>query len=168
MRQFAQRLFSRIPRSYASLFPIVSVAVVGFISWYEATQGGHSSAAHTLMAILDRMDKAVATSAVFSITILEGGGMVLAQYFKEEGREDMRAEAEAAIEKTKAEAQAENEKVRAEAQAAIAKARAEAQAENEKVRAEAQAEYEKKQARIEALEKRLQESEARNGNKSEE
>ena len=109
MRQFAQRLFSRIPRSYASLFPIVSVAVVGFIAWYEATQGGHSSAAHTLMAILDRMDKAVATAAVFSITILEGGGMVLAHYFKEEGREESRAE----IERIKAEAQANDEKKQA-------------------------------------------------------
>ena len=155
MRQFAQRLFSRIPRSYASLFPIVSVAVVGFIAWYEATQGGHSSAAHTLMAILSRMDKAVATSAVFSITILEGGGMVLAQYFKEEGREESRAE----IEKVRAENQkihSENQRVHAENQRV--------HAENQRVRAE----DEKKQARIEALEKRLQESEARNGNKSEE
>lgn len=109
MRQFAQRLFSRIPRSYASLFPILSVVVVGFISWYEATQGGHSSAAHTIMAILSRMDKAVATAAVFSITILEGGGMVLAKYFREEGREESRAE----IERVKAEAQANDEKKQA-------------------------------------------------------
>ena len=136
MRQFAQRLFSRIPRSYASLFPIVSVAVVGFIAWYEATQGGHSSAAHTLMAILDRMDKAVATSAVFSITILEGGGMVLAKYFREEGEAT-----------------------------GLEKGREESRAEIERIKAEAQANDEKNQARIEELEKLLQESESRNGNK---
>ena len=121
MRQFAQRLFSRIPRSYASLFPILSVVVVGFISWYEATQGGHSSAAQTLMAILGRMDKAVAAAAVFSITILEGGGMVLAKYFREEGEA-------IGLEKGREESRAE----------------------------------------IEALRKRVQELEARNGNKSEE
>ena len=141
MRQFAKRLFSRISLSYASLFPIVSVAVVGFIAWYEATQGGHSSAAHTLMAILSRMDKAVATAAVFSITILEGGGMVLAKYFREEGEE-------IGLAKGREESRAEIEKV---------------QAENQRVRAE----DEKKQARIEELQKLLQESEARNGNKPE-
>lgn len=156
MRQFAQRLFSKIPRSYASLFPILSVAVVGFISWYEATQGGHSSAAHTLMAILSRMDKAVATAAVFSITILEGGGMVLAKYFREEGEatglEKGREESRAEIERVKA----ENQRVHAENQRI--------QAENQQVRAE----KENDQARIEALQKRVQEFEARNGNKPEE
>ena len=146
MRQFAQRLFSRIPRSYASLFPILSVVVVGFISWYEATQGGHSSAAHTIMAILSRMDKAVATAAVFSITILEGGGMVLAKYFREEGEAT-------GLEKGREESRAEIERVKAENQRI--------QAENQQVRAD----KEKDQAQIEALQKRVQEFEARNGNK---
>ena len=147
MRQFAQRLFSRIPRSYASLFPILSVVVVGFIAWYEATQGGHSSAAHTLMAILSRMDKAVATAAMFSITILEGGGMVLAKYFREEGEATGLEKGEAI---------------------GLAKGREEARAEIERIRAEAQAADEKRQAENDALRKRLQEYEARNGNKQEE
>ena len=148
MRQFAQRLFSRIPRSYASLFPIVSVAVVGFISWYEATQGGHSSAAHTIMAILDRMDKAVATSAVFSITILEGGGMVLAKYFREEGEAT-------GLEKGKVIGREEG---REEGEAiGLAKGREESRAEIERVTAEK-----------EALQKIVQEYEARNGKQPEE
>ena len=54
------------------------------------------------MAIISRMDKAVATAAVFSITILEGGGMVLAKYFREEGEatglEKGRKESQAKIE----------------------------------------------------------------------
>lgn len=145
MRQFAQRLFSRIPRSYASLFPILSVAVVGFISWYEATQGGHSSAAHTIMAILSRMDKAVATAAVFSITILEGVGMVLAKYFREEGEATGLEKGEAiGREKGREEGRKEGEAI------GLAKGR------------------EESRARIEELEKILQESNSRNGNKPEE
>ena len=50
------------------------------------------------MAIIGRMDKAVATAAVFSITILEGGGMVLAKYFRDEGRDEGREESRAEIE----------------------------------------------------------------------
>ena len=40
------------------------------------------------MAILGHMDKVVAASALFSVTILEGGGMVLAKIFRDEGREE--------------------------------------------------------------------------------
>ena len=107
------------------------------------------------MAIIGRMDKAVATAAVFSITILEGGGMVLAKYFREEGREESRAEIERV--------QAENQRIHAENQKVMA--------ENQRIHAENQrvvAEKERYQSHAEALQKRLQEYEARNGNKSEE
>ena len=68
------------------------------------------------MAILGRMDKVAAAVALFSVTILEGGSMVLAKIFREEGltkgidigraegREEGRAEG---IEIGRAESQAE-------------------------------------------------------------
>ena len=37
------------------------------------------------MAILGRMDKVAAAVALFSVTILEGGSMVLAKILREEG-----------------------------------------------------------------------------------
>ncbi len=75
--------------------------------------------------------------------------MVLAHYFREDGQEEVRAEAKAAIDKARAEAR-------------VDKARAEAQAEIEKVRADAQAESDKKQAEIDALQWRLNEVQHRN------
>ena len=40
------------------------------------------------VAILGRMDKAAATAALFSVTFLEGGSMVLAHIFLEEGHKE--------------------------------------------------------------------------------
>ncbi len=92
MRRFLNRLWSRIPRSYASLFPILSIVCITFISWYEITQVTADSSAQTIMAILGRMDKAAATAALFSVTFLEGGSMVLAHIFREEGHKEGREE----------------------------------------------------------------------------
>ena len=88
MRQFISNLWSRIPRSYAIVFPIVSVICIAFVSWYEVTQVTADTPAETIMAILGRMDKVAAAVALFSVTILEGGSMVLAKIFREEGREE--------------------------------------------------------------------------------
>lgn len=98
MRQFISNLWSRIPRSYAIVFPIVSVVCIAFVSWYEVTQVTHDTPAETIMAILERMDKVAAAVALFSVTILEGGSMVLAKILREEGREEGRAESQAKIE----------------------------------------------------------------------
>lgn len=88
MRQFISNLWSRIPRSYAIVFPIVSVICIAFVSWYEVTQVTADTPAETIMAILGRMDKVAAAVALFSVTILEGGSMVLAKILREEGREE--------------------------------------------------------------------------------
>lgn len=88
MRQFISNLWSRIPRSYAIVFPIVSVICIAFVSWYEVTQVTADTPAETVMAILERMDKVAAAVALFSVTILEGGSMVLAKILREEGREE--------------------------------------------------------------------------------
>ncbi len=88
MRQFISSLWSRIPRSYAIVFPIVSVICIAFVSWYEVTQVTADTPAETIMAILERMDKVAAAVALFSVTILEGGSMVLAKILREEGREE--------------------------------------------------------------------------------
>ena len=90
MRQFISNLWSRIPRSYAIVFPIVSVVCIAFVSWYEVTQVTHDTPAETIMAILGRMDKVAAAVALFSVTILEGGSMVLAKILREEAREEDR------------------------------------------------------------------------------
>ena len=97
MRQFISNLWSRIPRSYAIVFPIVSVICIAFVSWYEVTQVTADTPAETIMAILGRMDKVAAAVALFSVTILEGGSMVLAKIFREEGREEGRAESQEEI-----------------------------------------------------------------------
>lgn len=97
MRQFISNLWSRIPRSYAIVFPIVSVVCIAFVSWYEVTQVTSDTPAETIMAILGRMDKVAAAVALFSVTILEGGSMVLAKIFREEGREEGRAESQEEI-----------------------------------------------------------------------
>lgn len=88
MRQFISNLWSRIPRSYAIVFPIVSVICIAFVSWYEVTQVTADTPAETIMAILGRMDKVAAAVALFSVTILEGGSMVLAKILREEAREE--------------------------------------------------------------------------------
>ncbi len=88
MRQFISNLWSRIPRSYAIVFPIVSVICIAFVSWYEVTQITADTPAETIMAILGRMDKVAAAVALFSVTILEGGSMVLAKILREEAREE--------------------------------------------------------------------------------
>ena len=92
MRQFISNLWSRIPRSYAIVFPIVSVICIAFVSWYEVTQVTADTPAETIMAILGRMDKVAAAVALFSVTILEGGSMVLAKILREEAREEGLAE----------------------------------------------------------------------------
>ena len=92
MRQFISNLWSRIPRSYAIVFPIVSVICIAFVSWYEVTQVTADTPAETIMAILGRMDKVAAAVALFSVTILEGGSMVLAKILQEEAREEGLAE----------------------------------------------------------------------------
>jgi len=92
MRQFISNLWSRIPRSYAIVFPIVSVICIAFVSWYEVTQVTSDTPAETIMAILGRMDKVAAAVALFSVTILEGGSMVLAKILREEAREEGLAE----------------------------------------------------------------------------
>ena len=92
MRQFISNLWSRIPRSYAIVFPIVSVICIAFVSWYEVTQVTTDTPAETIMAILGRMDKVAAAVALFSVTILEGGSMVLAKILREEAREEGLAE----------------------------------------------------------------------------
>lgn len=102
MRQFISNLWSRIPRSYAIVFPIVSVICIAFVSWYEVTQVTHDTPAETIMAILGRMDKVAAAVALFSVTILEGGSMVLAKILREEAREE-------GIEIGRAEARAESQ-----------------------------------------------------------
>lgn len=111
MRQFISNLWSRIPRSYAIVFPIVSVICIVFVSWYEVTQVTHDTPAETIMAILERMDKVAAAVALFSVTILEGGSMVLAKILQEEAREEGREEGleegiEIGIERGRAESQA--------------------------------------------------------------
>ena len=111
MRQFISNLWSRIPRSYAIVFPIVSVVCIAFVSWYEVTQVTHDTPAETIMAILGRMDKVAAAVALFSVTILEGGSMVLAKILQEEAREEGREEGleegiEIGIERGRAESQA--------------------------------------------------------------
>ena len=88
MRRFISNLWSRIPRSYAIVFPIVSVICIAFVSWYEVTQVTADTPAETIMAILGRMDKVAAAVALFSVTILEGGSMVLAKILREEAREE--------------------------------------------------------------------------------
>ena len=88
MRRFISNLWSRIPRSYAIVFPIVSVVCIAFVSWYEVTQVTADTPAETIMAILGRMDKVAAAVALFSVTILEGGSMVLAKILREEAREE--------------------------------------------------------------------------------
>lgn len=103
MRQFISNLWSRIPRSYAIVFPIVSVVCIAFVSWYEVTQVTHDTPAETIMAILGRMDKVAAAVALFSVTILEGGSMVLAKILQEEAREEG---IEIGIERGRAESQA--------------------------------------------------------------
>ena len=103
MRQFISNLWSRIPRSYAIVFPIVSVVCIAFVSWYEVTQVTHDTPAETIMAILGRMDKVTAAVALFSVTILEGGSMVLAKILREEAREEG---IEIGIERGRAESQA--------------------------------------------------------------
>lgn len=103
MRQFISNLWSRIPRSYAIVFPIVSVVCIAFVFWYEVTQVTHDTPAETIMAILGRMDKVAAAVALFSVTILEGGSMVLAKILQEEAREEG---IEIGIERGRAESQA--------------------------------------------------------------
>lgn len=103
MRQFISNLWSRIPRSYAIVFPIVSVICIAFVSWYEVTQVTHDTPPETIMAILGRMDKVAAAVALFSVTILEGGSMVLAKILQEEAREEG---IEIGIERGRAESQA--------------------------------------------------------------
>ena len=88
------------------------------------------------VAILGRMDKAAATAALFSVTFLEGGSMVLAHIFREEGHKEGREEGH----------KEGREEGREEG---IEIGRAEA-------RAEAQAE-------IDELRKRIEEIESRNG-----
>lgn len=122
MRQFISNLWSRIPRSYAIVFPIVSVICIAFVSWYEVTQVTSDTPAETIMAILGRMDKVAAAVALFSVTILEGGSMVLAKILREEGREKGREEGiEIGRVEGREEGRAEGrEEGRAEAQAKIA------------------------------------------------